>query len=701
MTDIYRRFNVETRSLVATERRYCGQVNDAGSTTLHFTYDPVDFLEHRGEGRPDLEYWVPYIMFSVADDYGNPCIYGPDPRTSTPTFDGYTFDIPWEVTNRVKSARLEYQLFFVKNTVKIDPFGADRCKLDRTVYLQSAIDGIAVKPSIGCKSRNPCHCPPMSPHTEPSVPGYINLWKDVGVVNPVTIRHNACMDRTTLYFPTYNGSNDTEIPLPFASLDSNGKIPARFLNIAEDWDGVTPGSIPMASMVERALEDKCDLTQSIPIWDSEKTYWAQSAVMYNGSLWISQNDANRDHVPGRDGWWAAPAVHSQGIPLWDSTMSYLKNATVLWDDAVYISLIDDNVNIPPSQLCGDVWKPICGCACASGKNTYTQELGDGYSTEFTVRHGFGTFNLMVTVRESDAPWGYADAEFTLVNKDVLTVEFTTPPSSREYTVIISPVGSSAVETVLGDGEQTEFVFRHMMGTRDFFPVVRTAGTPSRIVSANITALDDYQIRVEFDEPPAADGIIVQLMPAEKTYVIGDGESSEWVVRHDLHSLDFFSAVRRMDDGGYVDAVVLAGGCGPDRTEDDIDEVSFGFTEPPEADSLRVMIWGGTETDSEFIHVSQVWGSPLASNVAPSETLVKPALDELADRIARLEQSAPETIFFREPRTQWVINHNRGRRVMVQIYANDTGMTIGHIVQDGNTVTISFDEPVSGYAVIAG
>lgn len=149
MTDVTRIFNSETRSFKNVQRKYSGQIGDSVSTTLHFEYEPFDLLQADVGG----DRYVPYIMFSVYDDQGNPLIYG---ESSTPKFDGYTFDIPWDVTSRTTSQRVEYELYFIKNTVTVDPtasLSAQVAQIASTEYLVSAVDGITLKPSIKCKSK--------------------------------------------------------------------------------------------------------------------------------------------------------------------------------------------------------------------------------------------------------------------------------------------------------------------------------------------------------------------------------------------------------------------------------------------------------------------------------------------------------------------------------------------------------------------
>lgn len=244
MTHVTRVFNPQTRSLTGVERRYAGQVGDSISTVLHFEYTQLGFLSE----------YVPYIMFGVYGDDGNPLIYGPEPENPSEVmmtaledriyFDGIEFSIPWAVTSRVKSARVDYQLFFVKVGVEFD--GRNVAQLKPTEVIMSAIDSIALKPSISCDKRKPAPCcPPFAPTgAEPNVIGWVNLWKDYGIVLPVSqdLKMPEFIDRfgvpyepteqqqienppiIRLNFRTYNGKNDSSAEFTNVPVMIDGKI---------------------------------------------------------------------------------------------------------------------------------------------------------------------------------------------------------------------------------------------------------------------------------------------------------------------------------------------------------------------------------------------------------------------------------------------------------------------------------------------
>lgn len=258
MTHITRVFNPETRALVGVERRYAGQTGDAISTVLHFEYSQLDFLIG----------YNPYIQFGVYDDDGNPLVFGPapvnPPEPVAPTledrvfFNGITFAIPWSVTSRTKSMRVDYQLFFVKKGVKFD--GRNVAQLKPTEVVMSAVDSIALKPSITCKgNRNPCKCPPFTPTgTEPNILGYINLFRQYALMTPLEqdLILPEFLDRfgvpyepeekdllanppvVALKWHTYDGDLDGLTPLDNVAALIDGKIPYFQLPFGKDKNTV-------------------------------------------------------------------------------------------------------------------------------------------------------------------------------------------------------------------------------------------------------------------------------------------------------------------------------------------------------------------------------------------------------------------------------------------------------------------------------
>lgn len=180
MTIIYRQVDLDTRSISTDRRCYAGNVYDNQSTVIRFT------IQKDGEEwDPQENGYRAFFVANVYDDCGNPFVYGTD---TSPVFDGHQFPIPWELTSRLKSNRLEYQLWFVAVEVA-DSFDGTPGAMLTTQYLLTAVDSVAIKASCIKPAKSGCGCPPSySPATSPSIIGPLEAIRSLGIIRPVVKR---------------------------------------------------------------------------------------------------------------------------------------------------------------------------------------------------------------------------------------------------------------------------------------------------------------------------------------------------------------------------------------------------------------------------------------------------------------------------------------------------------------------------------
>lgn len=176
--DLYRVFDRQTRSITTDRKSYGGQVFDSNSTRIHFS------LKDRGDDWDfEAEGYVPYIVFNVYDNNGNPYVYGP---SASPAFDGHIFSIPYEITSQARSLRVEYILWFIKAEVA-DGFDGTPEGLLTTEYLCSAVDGIAFRASCIKPAKPGCGCKdiPFAPVTAPGLIGPLEALRSMAIVRPI------------------------------------------------------------------------------------------------------------------------------------------------------------------------------------------------------------------------------------------------------------------------------------------------------------------------------------------------------------------------------------------------------------------------------------------------------------------------------------------------------------------------------------
>ena len=190
---------------------------DANTTTIHFQ------ILNKGE---DWDFvadgYRPFIVFNVYDQYGNPYVYGTD---SSPMFSGYEFTIPYEISSQLKSARAEYQLWFVKAEVA-DGFNGTNQGLLVTDYLLSAVDGIAFKPSC-IRPPKPCGAGmPYAPTTAPSTIGALEFMRENSIILPVDLMghfENGKSAGLDMIAHTLGGQLQ-QIHFPVATINTDGEV---------------------------------------------------------------------------------------------------------------------------------------------------------------------------------------------------------------------------------------------------------------------------------------------------------------------------------------------------------------------------------------------------------------------------------------------------------------------------------------------
>lgn len=153
-------------------------------------------------------------------------------------------------------------------------------------------------------------------------------------------------------------------------------------------------------------------------------------------------------------------------------------------------------------------------------------------------------------------------------------------------------------------------------------------------------------------------------PTVFTKTIGDGTSSEIIVKHDLGSKDVLVALRKID-GTFVDALITA---------ISVNEVKFSFNAPPATDSLVAIIALGAGGSSGTTVVEGFEGITW-STATPQNTW---------------EISLAET-FGDVPRPNRLLN--------VQTYDENGNVVIGKVTQTKDVVTVGFNRAIIGTAVL--
>ena len=593
MSDLYRYFDVQSRALkcIKGNRNSAGNVYDSCSTTLHFEYSDLTFLEPSPTG----EEYRPYIIFDVRDPNGVPYAYGPDSR---PAFDGYSFDVPFEVSTGAKSGRVQYQLCFSRNVYDVDERGVVKIVNDPE-NLMSAIDGIIIKPSI--KPKGPlCDpmCMPPKPFVSPTVSGLLQMFQDHGVVVPVQDCIDTEKDRLCLIFRTYSGLNDQKLTLQVPYLTEDGKIPHQFLDIITEWadeNGLslaTDDNVPSALLVKDSLDAKLDDAQLVVSWDavpsderipSEKLVKDSLDKKVDDTQIVSawSNPLSDTNIPSEKltkDTLDTKTDKVMAIPPWDNDVTYSKDSTVIHEGTIWISLVDGNRNNDPSMDDGSWTRVEAGAGTLDEDGNFVTMVGDGVNTEYTVTHNLGTLNYFLELRTNDSERRYVRARVRAMDSNTVTVDFTTPPAENGIILIMAKADRTASVHCepIGNGRDTEYIVTHNLGMYNYFVELRTNDSVREYVDAQVTAISPTQAQISFEYPVAEDGIMVMIAPCVASkwgsrWVYAQLDpSDEWVMDHDLTRL---VSVQAFDmNGNEIEGELI-------QDIDHLDSATLRFCEP--------------------------------------------------------------------------------------------------------------------------
>ena len=584
MTHISRVFNPETRSLTSVERRYAGQTGDALSTVLHFEYTELDFLIR----------YVPYILFSTLDDEGRPMVYGPappdwSPENSKVPFDGVTFAVPWEVPVRAKSARIDYQLFFVKKGVNFD--GRDVAKLNPTEVVMSAVDSIAIKPSISCRNnRNPCGCPPFTPTgTEPDVLGYINLWKEYGMVVPAKATVDEDNLSPVIAFRTYNGNNDQDLYLDGVPVLVDGTVPVKQLPV-----GHTADKLPL---LKGAIADGQSIMFSETA-DGFVAYDVTGIYQFRGTCTRTELDnMERDKVslsgePLANGdVYSCTSPRPYGYDEQGNPEVYREGTNWVWSEQDRFEPVTGEMDLSKYQLESakiDDWSGLDGDVDVTSERKYpTARLVkaslDDKLDDSQIITDITALDPALIGQQIQIPSAKlmkerldlkTDKTMAIPNWDEAAVYLLGSTVIYNETVFISQLdgntgnvpidgegvisdtwsmiqgggGGTASDgiakrwTLVGNGTKTQFYITHNYGVRDLFVSVRERST-NRLVDVPVTVVRAGMVLLTFFEAPAAgEAYYVSISPAVPTqpqegeiYTMEvTSEASVWTFDHMLH-----------------------------------------------------------------------------------------------------------------------------------------------------------------------
>jgi len=291
---------------------------------------------------------------------------------------------------------------------------------------------------------------------------------DVGLENvenksSATIRSEITSTNVTdgLGFTPEDSANKGEVN-GYAGLDANAKVPLSQL----------PDIAKSATTVLLSTDSK----PTTPL-EGDRVFETDTgdSYIYDGSSWVIMADADWENVSLdwsniTGGPSSTPAqidsavtdshTHSNKATL-DLITAAGSGSIITTVERNKLSGIDENANnyIHPTDGAGSL-SSLTGATVLSGvtinseghvtgtttrditavdvgaTRKYSEAIGDGVETSFTVTHNLGSRDVMVQIIEASSPYEvvYADVEVTTTN--VINVFFASPPSSGEYRITV-------------------------------------------------------------------------------------------------------------------------------------------------------------------------------------------------------------------------------------------------------------------------
>jgi hypothetical protein len=212
-------------------------------------------------------------------------------------------------------------------------------------------------------------------------------------------------------------------------------------------------------------------------------------------------------------------------------------------------------------------------------------------------------------------------------------------------------GSSIVGRTLqfGNSNDTVYQIEHNLSTYDFLYTIRTTDYPREYVQARVQATSKNECTVLLTNPPGDNALTFNIVPVRSTapptsniLVVDISEpTDEW--RWNDNETGHVVFVQTYDESG--------------------DQIQGAIAQPSTTDFNPVVTDFGTSVSgSMFIAYSDLY-----------------------------------QLF--ENKTSWMITHNLGTYVAIQMYNDQQGQIFGEVIQDGNSVIVTFPEPTTGYMTI--
>lgn len=218
-------------------------------------------------------------------------------------------------------------------------------------------------------------------------------------------------------------------------------------------------------------------------------------------------------------------VGAESGDLWfdsDTLVLYILNGASWVGVSGSLTLAElDDVSIPSPQI-GDVlaydgtnWIASLG---NNPKYAVAEIVGDGFETEFTITHNFGSRDVLVVARNNASPYEHIEIAWESTDENTVDILFSSAPGVGGARINILYTGATTFNgtftQTIGDGSSLSYVVTHDFDTRDINVVCREASSPYGVVDVAWEATTSNTATLYFAEAPSLNEIRVIVYSSE-------------------------------------------------------------------------------------------------------------------------------------------------------------------------------------------
>lgn len=205
-------------------------------------------------------------------------------------------------------------------------------------------------------------------------------------------------------------------------------------------------------------------------------------------------------------------------------------------------------------------------ALPSNISSYSQIIGNGSNSTFTITHNLGTKDVVVLVlstgNEYDdsatpqlIPASNIEVRWEATTDNSISLEFEKAPISNSRKVLIFSSGSEVYYSeIIGDGVSSSIELNHNLGSREAVAVVYNASSPYEVVEVAVQAYSTQRIILDFSKAPQTNSLVACVFLPLNGYsygeMIGNNSSKTFTINHKLNTLDI--GVISRDTSGLFD-----------------------------------------------------------------------------------------------------------------------------------------------------